>query len=163
MAQHHKYSRTSKSRLAKCEPVIQHYAQEVLLVAPFDLSVGKYTFRTKAQQKLFIKTGKSKTMNSAHLPNLNGLSEAVDLNIYIPGINVWEMASVYDLYEDLHAAAQEICRRDGLNILSGTCWTNLNNIVDYNDLLFKYRTRKYTANKKPFFDGPHFEMIERNR
>jgi len=43
-------------------------------------------YRTKEQQKLYIKNGKSKTMNSMHLKRL-----AIDLNLFVDGNLTWEI------------------------------------------------------------------------
>ena len=105
-------------------------------------------------------------MKSMHLPRLESKkSGAIDLGIYIPGVNVWKMNSVYHLYENLHAAAQKAAREIDLNIRSGVCWDNLNTDKDFYNMLYSYRMRKHQESIdknricSPFFDGPHFELL----
>lgn len=159
MAVYHKYSNSSMSRLNKCERDIKLFAIELLVHSKTDLSILKSTLRTIEEQRQFVDSGVSQTMDSKHLPNERGLSEAVDIGIYIPGVNIWKHPSITHMYEELHATAQDVARGLNINIRSGVCWSNLNTSRDFNDLLRDYRERKYRQGKRPFFDGPHFELI----
>lgn len=162
----HKLSSNSRKHLKGCEPVLTDFTERTLIYSPHDLSVLHTSTRTFDEQREYVGKGVSKTMDSMHLPRkASGLSGAVDLGIYIKGVNVWKLPSVYDLYEDVHAAAQIAAREMDLNIISGTCWANLNQDVDYQDLLWSYRARKRKLSVQtgrrhsPFFDGPHFELL----
>lgn len=156
------YSSRSRRNLRGCEPVIGEFARRLLIVSPTDLSILSSTLRSVEQQREFVRKGVSRTMKSKHLPNERGLSEAVDIGIYIPGVNVWKIQGVYDMYEDLHEAAQSVARDMDLDIRSGICWQNLNTDKSFDDLLWEYRSGKRRQSKRPFFDGPHFEIIGKN-
>ena len=57
-------------------------------------------YRTKAQQKHYVNTGKSKTMNSKHLRRL-----AVDFNFFIDGELTYDKKTLQklgDFWEGLH-------------------------------------------------------------
>lgn len=57
-------------------------------------------FRTIEQQEIYVRTGKSKTMNSRHLQRL-----AVDFNFFINGKLVYDKAKIASLgayWESLH-------------------------------------------------------------
>lgn len=57
-------------------------------------------YRTPEQQEIYLKTGRSKTMNSLHLMRL-----AIDLNFFRDGKLVWDKASIAPLgayWESLH-------------------------------------------------------------
>lgn len=162
-----KLSRNSLNNLKLCEPVLTEFTKRTLFYSPHDLSVLKSSSRTLVEQQNFVNLGVSKTLRSMHLPRkLSGLSGAVDLGIYIKGVNVWKHPAVYDYYEQVHAAGQLAAREMNLNIRSGTCWENLNQSKDYYDLLWEYRERKRHQsmvsgrNYSPFFDGPHFELLK---
>ena len=159
MAKHHKFSRSSKGILKNCEPVLTDFASRTLFYSPEDLSILKSSVRTAQEQREFIDLGVSFSEDSSHLPNENGLSEALDIGIYIKGVNVWKLQSIFHKYELVHDAAQKAAREMQLEIRSGVCWNNLNSTIDFNDLLWQYRKRKYAKNEIPFFDGPHFELI----
>lgn len=163
MAAHHSYSSRSYGILRKCESVLTDFSERTLYYNETDLSVSKHSVRSLRMQQHFVDIGVSKTMNSAHLPNENGKSRAVDLNIYIPGINPWMLANgkLQDMYIDLHIAAQKAARELDLNIRSGICWHNLNTNQPVQKLLKDYRQRKMNQNRRPFFDGPHFELYKR--
>lgn len=70
------YSNKSKSYLEKCHPDLQSIFNEVIKYR--DCSILESTVRTVEQQKQFVATGKSKTMQSKHLPQSDGYSHAVD-------------------------------------------------------------------------------------
>lgn len=156
----HTYSFKSLARLNKCEPVLKVFALELLNRTPFDLTVLNSTIRTVEKQREFVRKRVSRTMKSKHLVNDNNLSEAVDIIPYIKGINVYKMVGSLELFEEMHEIAQTVCQDLDLDIRSGVCWTNINTVVPFDDLLWGYRSRKYMENKKPFFDGPHFETVE---
>lgn len=56
-----------------------------------ELSGGEL-YRTEEQQKIYVNTGKSKTMNSMHLKRL-----AIDLNFFVDGNLVYEHPKVEEL------------------------------------------------------------------
>ena len=58
-----------------------------------NLTFGE-AFRTEYQQREYLRTGKSKTMNSNHLKRL-----AVDFNFFINGRLVWEHPLITELGE----------------------------------------------------------------
>lgn len=62
---------------------------------------GGELFRTQAQQEIYFKEGKSKTMQSNHLRRL-----AIDLNFLKNGQPVWDKAQLANLgafWESLHS------------------------------------------------------------
>lgn len=66
-----------------------------------ELTFGE-AYRTKEQQAIYVKTGKSKTMNSNHLRRL-----AVDFNFFINGSLTYDFNAVKklgDYWETLHPA-----------------------------------------------------------
>lgn len=61
---------------------------------------GGELYRTAEQQQFYVKTGRSRTMNSLHLQRL-----AVDLNFFRDGKIVWDKVSLAPLglyWESLH-------------------------------------------------------------
>lgn len=53
------------------------------------------TRRTLERQKELLAKGYTKTLNSRHFPNANGLSEAMDLVLYIDGKPTWDTSKIY--------------------------------------------------------------------
>lgn len=69
------------------------------LVLGIDLTFGE-AFRTREQQEIYFKNGKSKTMNSNHLRRL-----AVDFNFFIEGKLTYKHPRITELgkyWESLH-------------------------------------------------------------
>ena len=56
---------------------------------PCDFGVFE-TKRTLEKQKEYFEKGTSKTMNSKHLPDKNGIVRAMDIVPYVEGSYVWE-------------------------------------------------------------------------
>lgn len=65
------------------------------------LTLGE-AFRTREQQEIYVKQGKSKTLNSRHLQRL-----AIDFNFFINGKLVYDKAKIAGLgayWESLHTS-----------------------------------------------------------
>ena len=78
---HHRLSRKSIDRLATCEPELHKLAVLALKYSPYDFGITEGVRDIDTQRK-YVEEGKSQTMNSRHLPNVNGLSEAFDFCVY---------------------------------------------------------------------------------
>ena len=59
------FSKKSKALLEQCHPDLQKVFNQAIKI--IDFTVLESTIRTKEQQAEYVKTGKSKTMNSKHL------------------------------------------------------------------------------------------------
>jgi len=75
----YKYSKRSAERLATCHPDIQKVMNEVIKFYDCTIIEG---IRTKETQEEYVRTGKSKTMNSRHLKQNDGYSHAIDVIAY---------------------------------------------------------------------------------
>lgn len=123
--------------------------------------------RTVAEQRKYVNSGASTTMNSMHLPQRDGFSHAVDLVPFIDGRLMWEWPPIYNIATAMAQAAHE-CK---LALIWGGVWDrrfpedfgncspkSMRSMVDG----YTERRRKIllAAGKKPrvFLDGPHFEM-----
>lgn len=123
--------------------------------------------RTLAEQRTYLASGVSKTMNSKHLRQPDGFSHAVDLVPYINGQLRWEWPPIFVIASAMFAAAHEV----RLGLVWGGVWDrrfpedfgngspkSLRAMVDgYTE---RQRKRLLDAGKKPrvFLDGPHFEI-----
>ncbi len=76
-----KFGKQSLSRLEKVHPDLILIANEVLKF--FDIFVMPMGgVRTRADQIVLIKSGKSETLNSKHIPGEDGFSHAIDIAPY---------------------------------------------------------------------------------
>lgn len=126
--------------------VVQRAIQ--LTVQEFAVHDGK---RTLAEQQKLVASGASQTLDSRHLTG-----HAVDLVPLINGKLRWEWPPIYKIADAVRLAAKEL----GVPLRWGGAWD-----IDFTasdalpeDLMTDYGGRRRKEGKKPFFDGPHFEL-----
>jgi peptidoglycan L-alanyl-D-glutamate endopeptidase CwlK len=150
-------SKRSLSRLEGVHPDMVAVVKRAIKLTEVDFGVTQGV-RTLEQQKEYVRTGKSRTMNSKHLPQSDGYSHAVDVVAYIDGNVVWEL-NVYDNIADAFATA---ARELGVKIRWGAAW-NVSDITKWNgtmeDAMMHYIDERRSQGKRPFIDGPHFELV----
>ena len=114
--------------------------------------------RTKSEQAELVKKGASQTINSRHLPQEStGTSHAVDLVAYILGRVSWEL----NLYDDIADAMKDAAIKEGKPIRWGAAWHKPLNEWDGSaeDLMNQYIDIRRSEGRRPFIDGPHFELV----
>ena len=109
--------------------------------------------RTIETQRKYVATGKSQTMESKHLTG-----EAVDLVAYINGQVSWEL----NLYDNIADAIKQAAIEKNVAIRWGAAW----NVPDIRlwrgtmeEAMVYYIDTRRKQNKRPFIDGPHFELV----
>lgn len=116
----------------------------------FGVSEG---IRSVARQTELVARGASKTMNSKHIDGL-----AVDLIAYISGRVSWEL----NLYDDIADAMAAAAREYGVTIRWGGAW-HVEDIGKWEgkmeDAMTTYIDLRRSQGKRPFIDGPHFELM----
>lgn len=121
----------------------------------FGISCG---LRTVEEQKRLVATGRSQTMNSKHIPQSDEYSHAVDCLAYVDGDVVWEINVYDDICDAMAAAAKET----GASIKWGAAWSE-GDIRAYTgtaeDAMNAYIDLRRSQSRRPFIDGPHFELI----
>ena len=112
-----------------------------------------YGMRTLEEQEKLVAAGKSQTMKSNHL-----VGKAVDLMAYVDGKGCWELNVYDDLCDAMKAAAEEL----GTPIKWGAAWSE-GDIRTYpgtaEDAMMKYIDLRRSQGRRPFIDGPHFELM----
>ena len=90
-------------------------------------------------------------MRSKHLEG-----KAVDLMAYIGSRGSWEL----NLYDDLADAMRSAAKETGIVLRWGAAWHK--NLTDWDgtaeDLMNEYVDLRRGQGKRPFIDGPHFEI-----
>jgi len=109
--------------------------------------------RTIETQQKYVETGKSQTMDSKHLTG-----DAIDLVAYINGQVSWEL----NLYDNLADAMKQAAIEKNVGIRWGAAW----NVPDIRlwrgtmeEAMNYYIDERRKQNKRPFIDGPHFELV----
>ena len=110
--------------------------------------------RTLEEQRELVEKGASQTMKSKHLQGY-----AVDLMAYIGSRGSWEL----NLYDDIADAMAEAAREVDVPIRWGAAWT-ISNIAQFTDgtmedAMNSYIDERRTQGRRPFIDGPHFELM----
>tara|TARA_R110000822_G_scaffold95661_1_gene218445 strand:- start:3 stop:458 length:456 start_codon:yes stop_codon:yes gene_type:complete len=109
--------------------------------------------RTIEMQKALVAKGASQTMKSKHLDG-----NAVDLMAYVGGRGSWEL----NLYDDLADAMKEGANAVGCKIRWGAAW-HIDSIGQHEGTMEEamngYIDLRRAQNRRPFIDGPHFELM----
>ena len=145
----------SSRSLAKLEGVDETLVEVVkraIELTKIDFGVV-YGMRTEAEQEKLVAAGKSQTMKSKHL-----VGRAVDLMAYVDGKGCWELNVYDDLCDAMKAAAQEL----DIAVKWGAAWSE-GDIRTYpgsaEDAMMKYIDLRRSQGRRPFIDGPHFELM----
>ena len=108
--------------------------------------------RTVEEQEELVAKGASQTMKSKHIDGL-----AVDLMAYLGGRASWEL----NLYDDIADAMKEAAKLEDVPIRWGAAW-HINNIatcgMPMEAAMNDYIDRRRAEGRRPFIDGPHFEL-----
>jgi peptidoglycan L-alanyl-D-glutamate endopeptidase CwlK len=151
-----KLSKRSLGRLEGVHPDMVAVVKRAIEITDVDFGVTQGV-RTLAQQKEYVRTGKSQTMNSKHLPQSDGFSHAVDVVAYVDGNVAWEL----NLYDNIADAFKRAARELDVSIKWGAAW-NVTDITKWNgtmeEAMMHYIDTRRSQGKRPFLDGPHMEL-----
>ena len=146
-----KLSQRSLDRLDSVDPDLIKVVKYAIGVTKVDFGVIEGV-RTLEKQKELVAAGASKTMNSKHLKGL-----AVDLMAYVGGRGCWELK----VYDDIADAMKQGAIEYGVPIVWGASW-HIKNIADWEgtmeEAMNDYIDTRRKEGKRPFIDGPHFEI-----
>ena len=146
-----KLSQRSLNNLKGVDERLQEVVHYAIGVSKIDFGVI-CGLRTVEEQKALVAKGASKTMNSKHLTG-----DAVDLMAYIGSRASWEL----NLYDEIADAMREGAINAGVTLRWGAAWHK--NLTEWDgtaeDLLNEYVDLRRSQGKRPFIDGPHFELV----
>jgi peptidoglycan L-alanyl-D-glutamate endopeptidase CwlK len=136
-----------------------------IIITPVDFSVHD-GLRTLDEQREYVRTGVSKTLNSYHIPNIprnkgerSEYGQAVDLVPYINGKLRWEWDPIFQIAAAMHSNLDKL---DNYNkIRWGAVWDRTLDQLDPMQLEAErdaYIKRRRQQGKKAFTDGPHFQI-----
>lgn len=94
---------------------------EAIKTPPFDFAVTD-GFRTMAEQKKFVKEGKSKTLKSRHLSG-----KAVDVMCYVDGKGTWRIP----VYQKFAKHVLSCAKKLGIAIVWGGNWSSFPDYVHF--------------------------------
>jgi peptidoglycan LD-endopeptidase CwlK len=131
---------------------------QLIEVVQYAIELSKIDFgvteglRTTQRQRELVASGASQTMKSKHIEG-----KAVDLVAYIGKRVSWEL----NLYDDIAYAMKLAATEVGVPIRWGAAW-QLDDIRNWDgtmqDAMDDYINVRRSQGKRPFIDGPHFEI-----
>jgi len=109
--------------------------------------------RTIEEQRELVAKGASKTMKSKHIEG-----NAVDLMAYVGSRASWEL----DLYDDIADAMKIAADEHDVQIRWGAAW-HIPDLREWDssmqDAMNEYIDIRRGQGRRPFIDGPHFELM----
>ena len=151
-----KLSSRSLEKLEGVNPLLVDTVKEAIKLSSVDFGVI-YGVRSLAEQEKLYKAGRSQTMKSKHLIQDDKTSHAVDLMAYDGSNPSWDLVMYDDIADAMKAAAKET----GAKIRWGAAW-NIDSITDWDrpmeDAMNNYIDVRRSQGRRPFIDGPHFEL-----
>ena len=152
-----KLSQRSLNKLDGVHPDLVAVVKHAIEITDVDFGVT-YGVRTVEEQEKLVASGRSQTMKSKHLIQDTGYSHAVDLVAYDGSDVVWEI-NVYDNICDAMARAADELE---VPVKWGAAWSE-GDIRFYEDTaedaMNAYIDLRRSQGRRPFIDGPHFEMM----
>ena len=153
-----KLSSKSLGKLEGVNPLMVDTVKRAIELTKVDFGVI-YGVRSLETQKKLYAAGRSQTMKSKHLIQTDGTSHAVDLMAYDGSEPSWEIVMYDDIADAMKAAAKET----GAKVRWGAAW-NIDNIAEWDrpmeDAMNNYIDIRRSQGRRPFIDGPHFELME---
>lgn len=147
-----KLSKRSLARLEGVRPELVAVVQRAITITNVDFGVIQ-GLRTIEEQRELVAKGASQTMKSKHLTG-----EAVDVMAYVGSRGSWEMS----LYDDIADAFKLAAIEEDVQIRWGAAW-QVNDLREWDgtmqDAMDEYIDLRRSQGRRPFIDGPHFELM----
>lgn len=148
-----KLSKKSLSILESVESPLIEVVKYAITITRVDFSVIE-GYRTIERQRQLVAAGASQTMKSKHIER-----KAVDLAAFVEDRISWELNLYDDIADAMKAAAMDL----KIPIVWGGAW-NIPSIAEWNgtmqDAMNFYIDTRRSEGKKPFIDGPHFQLAD---
>lgn len=146
-----KLSKRSRDNLIGVHPDLIYVVEKAITLTKVDFAVTQ-GLRTIEEQRKLVQSGASQTMNSKHLTG-----HAVDVVAYVGNRISWELNLYDDIADAFRLAAIEI----DVPIRWGGAW-HIDDIRSLDgtmqDAMDAYIDLRRSQGKRPFLDGPHFEV-----
>jgi peptidoglycan LD-endopeptidase CwlK len=148
---------TSLTRLHGVHSSLVAVVQRAIQLTVQDFTVFE-GLRTPERQRKLVAAGASKTMDSYHLPQHDGLGHAVDLVPWIDGQPRWEWKPIFNIALAVDQAATELGVAD--HIVWGGVWDR--NLAQIGGSAAKMEAEVHAYGVRhpgpDFIDGPHFQF-----
>lgn len=146
------FSQRSLKELEGVNPKLIQVAHRAIQITKIDFGITEGV-RSLETQKHYVATGKSQTLESKHLTG-----DAIDVVAYIGSKVSWEL----NLYDDIADAFAQAGRELDVSLRWGAAW-NVSDITRWKgsmeDAMMYYIDTRRSQGRRPFIDGPHFELV----
>ena len=146
-----KLSKRSLGRLEGVDEGMIRVVKTAITFSTVDFGVIQ-GLRTIEEQRELVAKGASQTMKSKHLDG-----RAVDLMAYVGSRGSWELS----LYDNIADAMKLAAIEENVAIRWGAAW-QIPDISEWDgtmqDAMDKYIDLRRSQGRRPFIDGPHFEL-----
>ena len=152
-----KLSTRSKNKLKGVHPDMVAVVERAIELTDVDFGVT-YGVRSLAEQEKLVASGRSQTMKSKHLKQDDGYSHAVDVVAYDGSDVVWEI----NVYDNICDAFKKAAIEKGVAIKWGAAWSEGDIRLYKGPAEFhmnRYIDLRRGQGRRPFIDGPHFELM----
>ncbi len=147
----YKLSKRSLARLDGVDERMIRVVKTAITFSTVDFGVIQ-GLRTIEEQRELVAKGASQTMKSKHLDGL-----AVDLMAYVGSRGSWELS----LYDNIADAMKLAAIEEDVAIRWGAAW-QIPDIREWDgtmqDAMDNYIDLRRSQGRRPFIDGPHFEL-----
>jgi peptidoglycan L-alanyl-D-glutamate endopeptidase CwlK len=150
-------SNRSRKKLEGVHPNMVAVVERAIELTKVDFGVT-YGVRSVQEQEKLVAAGRSQTMKSKHLIQDTGFSHAVDVVAYDGSNVVWEL----NVYDDICDAFKKAAEEKQVAVKWGAAWSE-GDIRSYSgtaeDAMNAYIDLRRGQGRRPFIDGPHFELM----
>ena len=140
------------AKLEGVQPKLVAVVQRAIEITNVDFGVIQ-GLRTVEEQRELVAKGASQTMKSKHITG-----EAVDVMAYIGSRGSWEMTLNDHIADAFKLAAIE----EDVQIRWGAAW-QVTDLREWDgtmqDAMDEYIDLRRSQGRRPFIDGPHFELM----
>ena len=148
----YKLSKRSLSRLDGVDEKLVSVVTTAINFTSVDFGVIQ-GLRTVEEQRELVAKGASQTMKSKHLTG-----DAVDLMAYIGSRGSWELS----LYDNIADAMKLAAIEQDVKLRWGAAW-HIPDLREWDgtmqDAMDEYIDLRRSQGRRPFIDGPHFELM----
>lgn len=146
-----KLSANSMSKMTGIKDELHTIVCEAIRLTKVDFGVI-CGLRTQEEQDALLAKGATQTKTSKHMTG-----DAVDLMAYVGSRASWEL----NLYDDIADAMLQAAINNHVKIRWGAAW-HIDNFAEYEgtaeDAMNDYIDLRRSQGRRPFIDGPHFEL-----
>jgi len=150
-----RFGARSERELVGVHPMLVSVSRDALAMSTVDFGIFD-GIRTLEEQREYVRTGVSKTLNSKHIVQPDGWGHAVDAVPYINGKYRWEAEPCLIVASAFKRAAEKNGCAD--KIRWGGCWRMLSQITDVRVAVDVYIDARRSQGRDAFVDMPHFEL-----